>query len=91
MHEPFEGGKHRIVDFRLIEQTDQSLAVAVVGEPGSGINDRLKVRLGNNYDQPLTLADGRESFTFADWAYLRIGKDKTKVLGNLQAVRLSGE
>jgi len=58
---------------------------------GSGINDRLMVRLGDNYDQPLTLADDRESFTFADWAYLRIAKDKVEILGDLRAIRLSGK
>ncbi len=85
LHEPFEGGKHHIVDFRIIAQTDRGLAVAVVGEPGSGINDRLMVRLGDDHDQPLTLVDDREeSFTFADWAYMRIGKDKTEVSGDLR-------
>jgi hypothetical protein len=85
LHEPFEGGKHRIVDFRIIAQTDRSLAVAVVGDSRSGINDRLMVSLGDNHDQLLTLADGREeSFTFADWAYMRIGKGKVEVSGDLR-------
>ena len=40
---------------------------------------------------PLLAADDRESFTFAEWAYLRIGRDKVEVSGDLRAVRLSGE
>ena len=91
LHEPFEGGQHRIVDFRYIGDTGQGLAVAVVGKFGSGINDRLMVRLGDNWDKPLTLADDRESFTFANWAYLRIGKDKVEVSGDLRAMKLAVE
>ena len=46
------------------------------------------VRLGDNWDQPLALADDRESFTFANWAYLRVGKDKVEVSGDLRAMKL---
>lgn len=92
LHEPFEGGRDRIADFRYIGKTGRGLAVAVVGKPGSGINDRLMVRLGDYWGgQPLTLADDRESFTFANWVYFRIGKDKIEASGDLRAMRLPVE
>ncbi len=49
------------------------------------------LRLGDKHDQPCTLADDHESFTFADRAYLRISKDKVEVQGDLQAMRLPVE
>jgi len=88
LHEPFEGGKSNIYDFRTIEQTDGGVAVAIEGKYDTGIDDRLMLRLGDNYEQPLTLADDRESFTFADWAYLRIGRNKVEVQGDMRAMRL---
>lgn len=91
LHEPFEGGQHRIADFRYVGHSDQGIAVAVIGKPGSGINDRLMIRLGDNWDQPLTLADDRERFTFTNWAYLRVGKDKIEVSGGLRAMKLAIE
>ena len=43
-----------------------------------------------DYDQPLTLAGEGESFTFADRAFLRIGKAKVEVSGDLRAMRSEG-
>jgi hypothetical protein len=91
LHEPFEAGKPQIVDFTPIELTDRGLAVAVAGRAGSAINDRLMVRLGDDYEQPLTLDSGSESFTFADWAYVRIGTEKVEVWGRLRRMKLQVE
>ena len=44
--------------------------------------------MGDNYEEPLSISDERESFTFADWAYLRISKDKVEVQGDLRTLRL---
>jgi len=88
LHEPFEGGRHQILDFRPIEQTDSAAAVAVVGRPGSGINDRLMLRLADHFEKPLTVAGGRESFTFANWAYLHIGDETMEVWGDLRAMKI---
>ena len=46
LHEPFAGGTPRIREFRRIEQTADALSVAIVGEAGTGIDDRLTVRFG---------------------------------------------
>ena len=88
LHEPFDGGKSNIYEFRTIQQTDEGVAVAILGKYETKINDRLMLRLGDNYDQQVTLADGRESFTFVDWAYLRIGEDAVEVHGELKILRM---
>ena len=91
LHEPFEAGMAKIVNFTPIELTNRGLAVAVAGRAGSAINDRLMVRLGDNHEQPLTLDSGSENFTFADWAYVRIGREKVQVWGRLRRMKLQVE
>jgi hypothetical protein len=88
LHEPFEGGKSNIYEFRNIKQTNEGVAVAIEGKYDTGINDRLMLLLGDKHEQQLTLTSDRESFTFANWAYVRIGRDKIEVQGELQAMRL---
>ncbi len=88
LHEPFEGGKSNIYEFRTIQQTDEGVAVEVVGKYDTGIDDRLMIRLGDNPEKPVTLADGRESFTFADRAYVRISKEKVEVEGDMRILRI---
>ncbi|MDH4241134.1 MAG: hypothetical protein OEW48_16370, partial [Phycisphaerae bacterium] len=88
LHEPFEGGKSNIYEFRTIKQTDDGVAVSVVGKYDTGIDDRLMIRLGDNHEKPVTLADERESFTFADRAYVRISRDKVEVQGDMMALRI---
>jgi len=90
LHEPFEGGlgKHRVEALERIQQTAQGLAVRVVGKAGSGIDDRVVLRTGDDCHKPLRLSAGGESFTFADYAFVRVGKEKVEVLGRLKAMKL---
>ncbi len=88
LHEPFKDGQPRIASFRRIQQTDQGIAVAVVGKPGSGINDRVLFRFWPDHEKPLTLAGDGESFTFTDRLYIRISDDRVDVSGGLGAMRL---
>lgn len=90
LHEPFKGGAdaHRIARFERLAQSEQGLAVAIVGKDGSGLNDRLMLRYGDNHDQPLTLAAGDESFTFSDSVFVRAGKNRVEVEGDLKAMKL---
>lgn len=91
LHEPFEAGGHRIAQLRRIRQTDDALAVAVVGKPGTGIDHRLMMRFGDAVAEPMTLAAGRESFTFTDRAHVRIGKERVEVCGGLRAMKIRVE
>lgn len=88
LHEPFERNQPRVVALRRLQQTDHGLAVAVDGQPDSGIHDRLLFRFWPDYDQPLTLAGEGESFTFADRAFIRISAERVAVSGDLRAMRL---
>ena len=61
---------------------------------GAGLKTNVRVGkqktafVGDNYNEPLSLADERESFTFADWAYLRIIEDRIEVQGDMRTLRL---
>jgi hypothetical protein len=92
LHEPLRAASPRIAEFRRIAQNEHAVAVAVVGRPGSGINDRVMLRYGDDAAKPITLAGDGESFSFADYVYVRIGEEKVEVSGHPQAmeVRVKG-
>ena len=87
LHEPFEG-RPQIESFERIAQTDDALAVRVIGRTGSGINDRLMVRVGDQAGHGVTLSEGGESFTFASHAFVRISGETVTVRGDLREVTL---
>ena len=87
LHEPFEG-EARVVSFERIAAADDAVAVRVTGEKGSGIDDRLMVRVGDRAQQPITLAGGGESFTFAGHAFVRDVGETVVVRGSLSAMVL---
>ena len=89
LHVPFESRRVPVSQFRRIAETNDALAVAVVvGRPGTGIDDRLLLRFGKKADEPVTLAANGESFTFANYAYIRVGRDRVRVRGDLKAMKL---
>ncbi len=88
LHEPIVKAQSRIAVFRRIAENSQGIGMAVQGPDGSAVNDRILFRFWESYDQPLTLAGEGESFTFADRAFLRIGKEKVEVSGDLRSMRL---
>lgn len=90
LHEPFQGsaGAHRIERYAAVAESDAGIAVAVVGKADSGINDRIIVRTGLDAARPARLAGDGESFTVADFAWLRIGPDKVEAWGGLTGVKV---
>ncbi len=88
LHEPFAGGagRHRVEKFERIAQNDQGVAVAIAGK--EGLDDRILLRYGDEADKPLTLEGEGESFTFSDYAFIRIGPDKVEAHGALTAMKL---
>jgi hypothetical protein len=91
LHEPFENGRWSIDRVRRIQQTDGAVGVAVAGRDGSPVNDRLLLRFGDDPGKPATLAGDGESFTFADRAHVRIGRDRVVVSGDLRAMKVQVE
>lgn len=85
LHEPFKDAKPRLQEFRRIQQTSEGVAAAVTGE---GLNDRILYRHWKNYNQPLTLSGDGESFTFADYAFIRISQERVDVSGDVRAMQL---
>jgi hypothetical protein len=88
LHEPIEKGQTRIAAIRRIAENGQAIGLAVEGLKDTAVNDRILFRFWEDYDKPLTLAGDGESFTFADRAFVRIGKEKVEVAGDLRAMRL---
>ncbi len=93
LHEPFEAGAWRVKDFRPIQETEEGVAVAVIGKDGSGIDDRAMLGLAADRAKVITLSGDGESFTFTDRAWLRIGRDQITASGDLRAasVRVAGK
>ena len=87
LHEPFKD-THRVVWFRKMGQADDAVAVGVHGLPGSGIDDRVMVRFGDEAATPVTLNAGSDKFTFTGFAFIRVGADRVDVEGDLAAMRL---
>lgn len=85
LHEPFAENKTRIQRFERLQETAQGLAVRVVGE---GISDRILMRLGDDYETPLTLAGDGETFTFRDYALIRVKADAVEVSGQVDALKI---
>lgn len=87
LHEPFEGNP-RVERFSRVAQRPEAVAVRVNGKPGSGVDDRLMLRIGDHHGDPVTLEGDDERFTFADFAFIRIHGDAVAVRGDLRAMRL---
>ncbi len=85
LHVPFEGDAPPVESFEEIARTEDALAARVAGE---GLDDRLMVRWGEAATEPLTLAGGGESFTFAGHAFVRCAGDAVVVRGDLRAMEL---
>ncbi len=88
LHEPFENGKPRIDAFRSIGSSGEAVGAAIVGRDGSGIDDRVLLRLGEDHAEPATLEGDGERFTFAGWVWLRVGKDEVTAWGDVRAMTL---
>ena len=85
LHEPFKGGEHRITNFERIAQDEHAVAVRIRGK---AVNDRVLVRFDDQPEQSLTLAGNGESFTFSNYAFVRISGAQVEVSGNLTAMKL---
>jgi hypothetical protein len=88
LHEPFEKLEWKIDQFRRIQQTADAVAVAVRGRQPSAVDDRVMVRMGRQAEEPVTLGDGAEEFTFKSFAYVRIGADEVLVSGGIEAMKI---
>ena len=62
--------------------------MAIIGTGNSAVNDRVLFRHWQDFDRPLTLAADGESFTFADRALIRIGRESVEVSGDLRQMKL---
>ena len=95
LHEPFAAGNgsHRVERYECIQQSQSGVGVRVVGKSGSGIDDRILLGYGDGTAGSCELADGHESYTFTDHAWLRVSADTVAVVGGLRrlAIRVDGK
>ena len=87
LHEPFKGGNnaYRISGYERIAENEHGIAVAVRGK---NLNDRVLLRYGDSVEQSLTLEGNGESFTFTDYAHIRIDRKTVTTAGSLSAMKL---
>lgn len=88
LHEPFKNDQPVLQSFQRIAQTPDGIAVAVVGKPGSGVNDRICYRHWTDHEKPLTLTGEGESFTFSDRLFIRISHQRVEVSGKVDEMKL---
>jgi hypothetical protein len=88
VHEPFEKNSPRLDSVKQLARTKDAVAVAVRGQAGNGIDDRLLYSFWDSHTTPVTLEAGGESFTFTDRVFLRVGADQIDASGDLRAMRL---
>jgi hypothetical protein len=83
LHEPFKTA-HRIRAVRRVAQDAGGLVVAVHGDTFS---DYLMLRLGDDAAKPVTMGTGDETFTFADYGYVRIADGRVRTEGQVTVAR----
>ena len=88
LHEPFERASPRIGGARVLAATDDALALAVVGDAGTAVNDRVLLRLGDACGDPITLDGDGERFVFSGAAFVRIGPETVEAWGDLRGLKV---
>jgi hypothetical protein len=88
VHEPFEKNTPRLASVTRLAQGKDGVAVAVRGQAGTGINDRLLYSFWDSHTAPVTVEADGESFTFTDRAFVRISTEKVEASGHLRRLRL---
>jgi hypothetical protein len=87
LHQPYTGpaANAPAAVFTRLAQTDSAVAFAVG-------NDRLLYAYAGGAGQEQTLAGNGESFTFTDFGFVRVGKDKVEVTGQVKSgqVKVTG-
>lgn len=83
LHQPYNGpaAQAPAAKFERIAQTDDTIAVSVN-------TDRILVAMANGAGKEQTVTGNGESFTFTDFGFVRVGKDKVEVTGNVASAKI---
>jgi hypothetical protein len=83
LHEPYNGPATQApaAKFERIAQTEGALAAGIN-------NDRVLLAMADAAGKEQTLAGNGESFTFTDFGFVRVGKDKVEVTGNVKSLQV---
>ncbi len=87
LHKPYNGpaAQAPAAKFERLAQTDGAVAVAINA-------DRVLLAYADGVGKEQTVTGNGESFTFTDFGFVRIGKDKVEVTGNVRSgqVKVTG-
>ncbi len=84
VHEPFQTTR-RLRAVRRVAQDAGGIVVAVHGE---AFTDYLMLRFGDDVGKPVTMGSGDETFTFADYGYVRMANGRAETAGDVKVARL---
>lgn len=85
LHEPFENGTPPKTTFRTVSRGEGWVIVAVegTGRDGVALNDRVLVELHPKEGRDYTVTGSGQSFTFQQYAFLRLTPEAIHASGNL--------
>jgi hypothetical protein len=83
LHEPYNGpaAEAPAAKFTRIAQTEGALATGIG-------NDRVLLALADGAGKEQTVTGNGESFTFTDFGFVRVGKDKVEVTGQVKSAQV---
>jgi len=90
IHEPLKGGYGgaKIASVKSWSNSTDIVALAIEGKPGSGINDRLVMRLGDAAGKTENISADGESIGALNSAWVRISDGLVEAWGDLTELRL---
>jgi hypothetical protein len=90
IHEPLKGGTAgaRITSVKNWSQSLDVVAVAIQGQPGSGINDRVLIRLADAVGKAESISGEGETLGALNSAWVRIHADQVEAWGDLTELRV---
>jgi hypothetical protein len=90
VHEPLKGGSGgaRIASVKSLSKSIDVVALSIEGKPGSGINDRLLMRLADAAGKAESISADGETIGALNSAWVRIHKDHVEAWGDLTELQL---
>jgi hypothetical protein len=88
LHEHYRDNEQAVASFDRVAQTDHGVLVSVRGADSAAVNDLVMLRYNSAPQTAVTLAGKQGTFTFDNYAHLRMGADAVEIAGDLSAMEL---
>jgi hypothetical protein len=86
LHEPYRDDPSHVSAFGCVAQDEKGVIVGIEGKKGAAVNDFVMVKYRTCPDETITLKGEMGTFTFANWAHVRLSEEAATVSGDLQAI-----